>query len=76
MNTCKSEKGTSTDSNSDSGLPIPIIAGAAAGGAVLFLIILFCVVFLYCKQLRKKKAYPISTVYSNADGQFVYKKGL
>ena len=69
---------TETLSNSDSGngLPIPIIAGAG-GGAVLFLIILFCVVLLCCKwRSQKKKSYSISTVYAQAGPPSAYREGL
>jgi len=77
LNIVNCEIGTSTDNNSDNGLPIPIIAGAAGGAvAILFLIILFCVLFLCYKRSRKKKVYLVSTVHLNAGGQSVYKKGL
>ena len=67
---------SSTGSNTKSGLSIPIIAGAV-GGAVLFFIVLFCVVFICWKrQSRKKQAYHISTVQSNSEGQTAYNKGL
>ena len=62
-----SKTDTSSDSNSGSSSAIPIIAGAV-GGAVLFVIILLCVVFLYRKyRLHKQKAYSIPTMYPNAD---------
>ena len=67
--------GASADSNSDSGLHIPIIAGAAAG-AVLLIIVLFCVVFLCWKwRSRKKKDYHISAVHSNTVAHYADKKG-
>ena len=66
---CISKTETSSDSTSGSGVPIPVIAGAGGGGgAVLFVIILLCVVFLCCKhRSQKKKAYSISTMYSSID---------
>ena len=55
------EIGASADDNSSSGSPIPIIAGAVVG-AVLLIIGLLCVVFLYRKyQSHKNKAHSIST---------------
>ena len=69
---------TSSDSNSGSGLPIPIIAGAG-GGAVLFIIVLFCVVFLcYKRRSQKKKvSYSIPTIYSShVDAPSAYSEGL
>jgi len=77
LNIVNCEIGASTDNNSDNGLPIPVIAGAAGGAVtILFLIIPFCVVFLCYKRSRKKKAYQVSTVHLNAGGQSLYKKGL
>ena len=76
MNILHPKTETSSSSDSGNGLPIPIIAGAG-GGAVLFLIILFCVVLLCCKwRSRKKKAYSISTIYSSTDAQSGCKNGL
>ena len=76
INILYSKTDSSSNSDSGNGLPIPIIAGAG-GGAVLFLIILFCVVLLCCKwRLRKKKTYSISTIHSNADAQSGSKNGL
>ena len=67
---------TLSNSDSGNGLPVPIIAGTT-GGAVLSLIILFCVVFLYYKwRSRKKKAYSISTVYAQTDPPSAYREGL
>ena len=55
------EIGTSSNSASGSGSPTPAIAGSV-GGVVLFLIILFIVVFIYCKRQSQKKDYAVSTV--------------
>ena len=44
---------------------IPIIAGAA-GGTILFVIIIVCIMVVFCvTQSKKRKSYPITSVYSN-----------
>ena len=57
--------GNSNEGDSSSQSSIPVIAGAA-GGTVLFVIILVCVIVIFCvKRSQKRKSYPITSIYSN-----------
>ena len=68
--------GSTSDGSTASGLPITVIAGGA-GGAVLFVTILLCVIIIFCvKRSRKSKSYAVNMTFINDDEEFVSKDGL